>query len=138
MSNTRRVPRLGSGAEDYLEAVLVLGRAEKPVRVTRLAGHLGVSKPSVVAALAALERRGLVRREHYGGVELTSAGRRRAAETDRRHQLVKAFLTRVLKVSEPVAEQDACRIEHNLSPETVGCLVGLVRRLPAKRGGRAR
>lgn len=121
-------PPLSSGGEDCLEAALVLGRAGYPVRVTALARRLGVSKPTVVAALAALERRGLVRHERYGGVELTAAGRRQATETDRRHRLVRTFLARVLGVNDDVAEQDACRIEHNLSPETVSRLVAFVRR----------
>ncbi len=137
MANTSPRPtRLGSGAEDCLEAVLVLERGGGPVRVTALARRLGVSKPSVVAALAALERRGLARHERYGGVELTAAGRRRARETDRRHQLLREFLAGVLGVSAATAEADACRIEHGLSPETVSRLVTFVRR--RERGRRAR
>jgi len=120
--------RPGSGGEDCLEATLVLGREGGPVRVTALASRLGVSKPSVVSALAGLGAKGLVRHEKYGGVELTPRGRRLARETDCRHRLVRTFLSGVLGVSEPTAELDACRIEHNLSPETVSRLVAFVRR----------
>jgi len=119
---------LGQSAEDYLEAVLVLGEEKRVVRVKDLSERLRVSKPSVVAALAKLERKGLARHERYGGIELTPRGRRVAQETDRRHRLVKAFLVRVLGVREATANHDACRIEHSLSPETVARLVEFVQR----------
>ncbi len=126
LSNTnrgRRDPTLGQSGEDYLEAVLVLGQEKRAVRVKDVAGHLGVSRPSVVLALAGLEAKGLVRHERYGGIELTPSGRRVAQETDRRHRLVRTFLVQVLGVTEATADRDACRIEHSLSPETVSRLV---------------
>lgn len=120
--------QLGQSGEDYLEAVLVLGQEKRSVRVKDVAERLGVSRPSVVLALAGLEAKGLVRHERYGGIELTPPGRRVAQETDRRHRLVKAFLVRVLGVKEATADKDACRIEHSLSPETVSRLVKFVHR----------
>jgi DtxR family Mn-dependent transcriptional regulator len=127
--NIRR-PRspLGQSSEDYLEAVLVLGKEKQTVRVKDVAGKLGVTRPSVVLALAGLEAKGLVRHERYGGVELTPGGRRVAQETDRRHRLVKTFLVQVLGVKEATADKDACRIEHSLSPETVSRLVDFTHR----------
>jgi len=114
---------LGQSSEDYLEAVLVLGNEKRTVRVKDVADKLGVTRPSVVLALAGLEAKGLVRHERYGGIELTPGGRRVARETDRRHRLVRAFLVQVLGVSGATADRDACRIEHSLSPETVSRLV---------------
>ena len=131
---------VGQSGEDYLEAVLVLGRGGDSVRVTELARRLGVSKPSVVNALAALETRGLLRHERYGGVELTARGRRVAREVDRRHRLLRGFLEDVLGVRSRTAEQDACRLEHDLSPETVRRLVRFVGKQgrPAARSVRPR
>jgi DtxR family Mn-dependent transcriptional regulator len=128
MTNIRRV-RLGESAEDYLEATLALEATGRPVRVKDLAERMRVSRPSVVAALAALGDRGLVSHERYGAVELTAAGRRAAGEVERRHRLVSGFLRRVLGVSARTAEADACRIEHALSPETVERLGEYVARL---------
>jgi len=54
---------LGESGEDYLEAVLVLSRQQRQVRVRDIAAMMEVSQPSVVAALAQLERRGLVEHE---------------------------------------------------------------------------
>lgn len=118
--------RLGASGEDYLEAVYLLTRSGRVARVTGLARRLGVSKPSVVAGLTALERRGLVRREHYGGTELTPAGLRAAEQVYRRHRVIECFLREILKVSPAVAAADACAVEHVLSPETMARLEQLV------------
>jgi len=119
--------RLGRSAEDYLEAVHVAARTGEPVRVTDIARQLGVSKPSVVSALAGLEAQGLVRHERYGVVELTEAGRDAAETVYDRHRLLLEFLRDVLGVPGEVAARDACEIEHVLSPETVERLVELVK-----------
>ena len=118
--------KLGQSAEDYLEAVLIIGRRGQRVRVTDIAEHLDVSKPSVVAALAGLERKGLVKHERYGGVELTARGACVAEEMYRRHRLLQEFLHEVLGVSDKVAARDACLIEHVVSRESLERLVRLV------------
>ena len=119
--------RLGQSAEDYLEAVYMVAQSGSRVRVTDIAERLAVSKPSVVAALAALAEKGLVRHERYGGIELTTQGAVLARDVCRRHRLLQEFLHDVLGVSSQVASEDACKMEHVLSPETLERLVELVR-----------
>lgn len=104
--------------EDYLETVSFLAD-EGGVRVTDIAVRLGVSKPSVLSALKALEERGLLEHERYRGVALTQEGARRAMEIRERHTFLTAFLRDVVGVSEETAERDACRMEHVLSDETL-------------------
>ncbi len=131
MLNTPNINRslsLGESQEDYLEAILILEKDRKTVRVKDIAGFLGVSRPSVVVALAALAGKGLVRHEHYGGVELTPKGRNVAETVYQRHQLLVTFLRRVVGVSAAVAEADACRLEHSLSPATLNRLRAFVAR----------
>ncbi|MDR2602238.1 MAG: metal-dependent transcriptional regulator [Spirochaetaceae bacterium] len=104
--------------EDYLEMVSFL--ADKgPVRVTDIAAQLGFSKPSVLAALKILEDRGLITHERYGPVGLTPKGEELAAEIRERHNLIKKFLIKKLMVDAAIAEKDACKMEHVLSPETM-------------------
>jgi Mn-dependent DtxR family transcriptional regulator len=134
MSNkVRPVRPLGQAAEDCLEAIHELGRGSAPARVRDLARRLGVSAPTVVSAVAALERRGRVDHEPYGGVELTPAGRARAEDVRGRHELLREFLQDVLGVSESTAARDACGLEHALSAETAAKLVRFV---SARDGGR--
>jgi DtxR family transcriptional regulator, Mn-dependent transcriptional regulator len=118
--------RLGQSGEDYLEAVLVLGQEKRTVRVKDVAERLGVSRPSVVAALAKLERQGLVRHERYGAVELTESGLTLAASVDERHKLLFSFLHETLGLPAGKASEEACALEHALSVETTARLLRLV------------
>jgi DtxR family Mn-dependent transcriptional regulator len=105
--------------------------------VKDVAQRLGVSRPSVVAALELLNRRGMVAHERYGGIELTGSGRRAAEAVYRRHRVLQSFLADVLGVSEKVAARDACRLEHALSPETEVLLARFVATASAGRNAEA-
>jgi len=105
--------------EMYLETIGMLRERTQRARVTDIARELGVSKPSVHAALHELERRGLIEHEHYGEVFLSPAGVAASSEIRRRHDLLTAFLRNVVGVGPETAERDACRIEHYLSAETM-------------------
>jgi DtxR family Mn-dependent transcriptional regulator len=105
--------------EDYLEAIGWLSEAGNTVRVTQLSTKLGVSKPSVSAALNKLAKAGLVQHERYGSIELTSEGRRIADDVIRRHEIMRRFLTEILGIDRERAEEDACRMEHVLSPASL-------------------
>jgi DtxR family Mn-dependent transcriptional regulator len=106
--------------EMYLETISLLFDKTRIARVTDIASELRVSKPSVHAALHELERRGLITHEHYGEVFLSPTGKEASAAIRKRHGLLTAFLREVVGVSPQIAEQDACRIEHYLSEETMG------------------
>jgi DtxR family transcriptional regulator, Mn-dependent transcriptional regulator len=110
---------LTESLEMYLETISLLREKSKMARVTDIARELGVSKPSVHAALHELERRGLIEHEHYGEVYLSAAGKSASAEIRRRHKLLTSFLCEVVGVGPEIAERDACRIEHYLSKETM-------------------
>ena len=110
---------LSESLEMYLETILLLEKREGTVRVTDIARELTVSKPSVHIALHELENRDLARHERYGAIVLTDSGRAAAREVRRRHDVLTAFLRDFLGVDAQIAEQDACRIEHYLSEETV-------------------
>lgn len=100
--------------EEYLEAIYKL--AEKgPVRPSQLAEVMGVSAPTVTATLGRLQSAGLIERPD-GGVELTNAGRRGALDIIRRHRLAERFLVDVLGLSWDEVHEEACQLEHALSP----------------------
>jgi len=106
--------------EDYLEAIGVLvAKTDGMARVTDIASRLGVSKPSVLSALKALEERGFVEHQRYKGVSLTVTGNARSTEIRSRHDFLTGFLRDVVGVPAEIAEKDACRMEHVLSEETL-------------------
>jgi len=113
--------------EDYLEAVFYLKNVEGVVRVRDIAAHMGVKMPSVSEALKVLKEKKLVTHEPYAYVELTERGENRAKELLNRHQQLTHFLRDVLGVGSATAEQDACRIEHAISPNSMERLMALIK-----------
>ena len=110
-----------SNMEDYLEAIFEIGQetGTRGVRVTDVARRLQVSRPSVVGMIRHLVEHGLAAHDHYGRVRLTAQGKGIAREILHRHQVLRRFFEEVLGLDAEIAEADACRIEHNLCPETV-------------------
>jgi DtxR family Mn-dependent transcriptional regulator len=110
--------KMTESLEDYLEMVSFLSD-EGEVRVTDIATRLGVSKPSVHTALKNLEEQELIQHKRYQSVTLTKKGAQRAAEIRKKHQFLTDFLVSIVGVDAVIAERDACKMEHVLSPETL-------------------
>lgn len=104
--------------EDYLESIYVLIAESRPAQVRDVAKMLSVKMPSVVKAIRELKKLELVTQEPYANIELTDKGRRVARQVLRRHTLLRSFLMK-LGVSRPIADRDACLMEHILSAETL-------------------
>jgi DtxR family manganese transport transcriptional regulator len=105
-------------AEDYAEAIADLADAIGEARVVDLAKRLGVTHVTVNRTIARLQRDGLVTSQPYRAIFLTEQGRRIAAASKQRHEVVVEFL-RSLGVPERVARMDAEGMEHHVSPETL-------------------
>lgn len=103
--------------EDYLESILKLEEQGKQVRSIDVVSDLGYSKPSVSVAMKKLRESGYVQMEEGGVITLTASGRAVAMRTWERHRTLTEFFIR-LGVDPQVAEQDACKVEHDLSDET--------------------
>ena len=112
---------LHQSGEDYLEAILVLREKNGVVHSIDVAQHLGYSKPSVSRAVSLLRGEGYLIMEKDGRLELTEAGVEVAHNILERHRFLKQWLIN-LGVSAETAEEDACKIEHNISDETFRCL----------------
>lgn len=110
---------ISSALEDYLEAIYTISKTKQNVRITDIALHLGISKPSVNRAVNTLKKQGLVIHEPYSDIALTERGREMGETVSRRHILIKRFLIKALCLSEEDAEKEAARIEHGISRNTV-------------------
>ena len=108
---------LHESGEDYLEAILRLQKENVGVRSVDVAKKLGVSKPSVSRAMSILTENGFVKVSPVGALELTEKGLARAAEVYSRHVLLTAFLQKITGVSEEQAEENACKIEHDIDED---------------------
>lgn len=105
--------------ENYLETILMLKEKRGTVRSIDVARELNFSKPSVSRAMGILRENGFITMEGSGEIKLTEAGQARAEEIYSRHQLLTAFLQKVTGVTEEMAEENACRMEHILDQEVV-------------------
>lgn len=103
--------------ENYLETILLLKERQGSVRSIDIARTLDFSKPSVSRAVGILKEDGYITIEIGGDIELTDKGKEKAAAIYERHQLLTAFLQKVAGVSEIIAEDDACRMEHIISDD---------------------
>ncbi|MBI4801059.1 MAG: metal-dependent transcriptional regulator [Elusimicrobia bacterium] len=106
---------LSPSLEDYLETVYVLSKDRGFTKAGLVSERLGVSKPSVNAAIKTLAGRGLIEHKNYGSIRLPPRGLRAGAEIAARHALLKDFFISILDMSRARAELDACRAEHALS-----------------------
>ena len=105
-------------AEDYVEAIAARIEQHGVCRGADLARLFGVSHVTVTKTVSRLQSEGLIETELYGPVRLTRAGRKLAASSRQRHELVLRFLL-ALGVSRAVAEVDSEGIEHHVSEETL-------------------
>jgi len=117
---------ISASLEDYLEGIYFLEEKNSYVRVSDLADLLDVKRPSVVKSLIKLKEKCLITQEHYGRIELTTEGRKMAKNIAIRHNILKDFLCKILDVDEKIAEEDACRIEHVINPQTYNNLTQFI------------
>ena len=119
--------KLHASGEDYLEAVLVLQKEKGMVRSVDVARHMGVSKPSVCHVVATLKEGGFLTMDEDFFLRLTDVGQEVAEQTYEKH----CFFTRLLidaGVEPKTAEQNACRMEHVISPASFQKLTELYQR----------
>ena len=105
--------------EDYIETIYLLKKKNGVVYSIDVARKLDFSRPSVSRAMGILRDEGLITMDELSKeINLTEKGHKRAVEIYDRHKTLTNFLQKVAGVSEKIAETDACRMEHFLSPST--------------------
>lgn len=109
--------KLLESGEMYLETILVLKNRYGYVRSIDIAREMNYSKPSVSRAVALLKEDGYIENDPHGMILLTDKGREIAEKIYDRHKTLTKYLV-WLGVSEDVAQNDACRIEHVISQES--------------------
>ncbi len=126
MRTGRTAKKQTASMEDYLETIAMLSRDKPAVRVSEIGRALGVKMPSVTSALHKLVAEGLVEHDRYGHVLLAPEGKKIAEDVLRRHEMLYRFLSEVLHVDAQTAVEDACKMEHSLSPESLEKLAAFI------------
>lgn len=105
--------------ENYLETILMLKEKNGTVRSIDIARELNYSKPSVSRAMGILRESGFIIMEPSGEIKLTDAGLEKAEFIYARHRLLTRFLQHIAGVTQEMAEENACRMEHILDEEVM-------------------
>ena len=108
-------------AENYLETILILSKKKPVVRSVDIADELGFKKSSVSVAMKNLRESEHIRVTKEGYIYLTDSGREIAEMIYERHQILSSWLIQ-LGVNKQTAEEDACRIEHDISKESFNAI----------------
>lgn len=117
--------------EDYLEVILILSQRSPVVRAIDIAAELDFSKPSVSVAMKKLKSRDYIAISEEGHISLTASGREIAEQVYECHRLLTDWLV-YLGVDPDIAAIDACKMEHDISPESYeamkGCILSILGR----------
>ena len=113
--------QLMQSGEMYLETIYVLSKKSSTVRSIDVCEQLGYSKPSVSRAVGLLKQGGFLTVETDGTLHLTDAGHEIAQKIYNRHNVLTELLVK-LGVDRQTAAEDACKMEHDISDESVRAL----------------
>ena len=102
--------------EDYLKRIDLLSQKGE-VRGSDLADKLDIKRPTVCVYLKRLAENGDITMDKHHCVFLTVQGLAVAEATLDKHDMLSDLL-QDLGVPRRIAMEDACAIEHNISPET--------------------
>lgn len=109
--------RIQESAENYLETILILQQRQGEVRSIDIANEMNFTKPSISVAMKNLRQNGYIEVDGGGYITLTEKGRIIAETIYERHVMLAGWLIS-LGVDPAVAQEDACRMEHVVSPES--------------------
>lgn len=129
----KQVGRLNSTEETYIETIDALIRKLGYAAVTDIAKELEVKSPSVTSMLKKLDQVGFVKYTPYRNVILTQDGKDLASFLRKRQKPLQSFLV-MLGVTEEIAEEDACKIEHILHASTLDELSKFVEYVQSAQG----
>jgi len=105
--------------EDYLRGLYILEEEKGHIKSIDLAHYLNVSKPSVSEMVQELDKDGLISYRKYSKLKFTSKGKRIARKLTSKHRLIELFLKNTLKINSKNIHQEAHRLEHAFSDESI-------------------
>ena len=120
--------KIKQSAENYLETIHMITNTKGFCRSVDIAHELGFSKPSVSVAMKNLRENGYIEVLGDGKIVLLEPGKKVAIELYERHTILTKALT-LLGVSQEIAAEDACRIEHVISKESFQAIKEAVKKI---------
>jgi DtxR family transcriptional regulator, Mn-dependent transcriptional regulator len=114
--------------EDYLEAILIhTGRYSHPPSAQDLSEALHIDEGDVRTHVGELADMGDIRLRDDGRIILTDQGTATGKQIIKKHETLQSFLSEILGMDRSSASDEACRIEHAVSDETIDRLGNYLR-----------
>lgn len=123
--------RIHKSAEDYLEMILRLIEEKGYARSVDIAVGLSVSKPSVSVAMKQLREGGYIVMDKDNYISLTDSGMEIAQRIYERHKVLTRLLM-LIGVDAETAQEDACKVEHDISIKTFDAIKEQLPKMEAK------
>jgi len=109
--------------EDYLRTMYYFYEKEeakaKGIKSVDIAKELKVSKPSVSEMVGKLVKREFVKANPYSNISFTKKGLKEAKRVMHNHRVIEVFLRDVLKYDLSQVHEEAHRLEHAFSEESI-------------------
>ena len=118
--------KFNQSEQDYLETLLTLEKNQPVVHRIDVAKRMNVSQAAVNKAVKLLCEKQYVY-EDGKHLYLTKSGKAYAESVFERHCIIREFLQKN-GVSALTAEEDACRMEHLLSEETLAMMKNFIQK----------
>ena len=97
-----------------METIFCIALEKGGVRAVDIARRLGVKAGSVTGALQSLAKKKLINYVPYEVITMTSDGMKKARQITRRHEVLKEFFIDILGIKEDIADEGACKLEHDI------------------------
>lgn len=121
---------ISESTEMYLETILVLSK-KGIVRSIDIANEMNFSRPTISVTVHNLEKDGFIKIAEDGSITLEEKGLQIAKTIYERHTTLSALLEKI-GVPADIAAKDACKIEHDISPETFDCIKKIIKNINNK------
>lgn len=112
--------------EDYITAIYRMQKKNEIVKSKDIADYLGIGKSSVSEMVARLAEAGMVEHNKYSNLKLTENGERKAGKIIFKHRVIELFLTKMLKRNKKTVHDEAHKLEHAFSDESVKTIYKLL------------
>ena len=113
--------------EDYLRAIDHLYEEhDRNVKSKEVAEYLQLAKSTVSERLNELSKQNLITYGHYSHIKLTTKGRKMARNITYKHRIIESFLHDILGLNKKKIHEEAHKLEHAFSDESIRKLSRLI------------
>jgi len=105
--------------EEYMELFYRLDTDKEEIKTNKIASEMKTTKGNVSQALKKMKTCGLINYEPYQKIQLTEKGKKIGNDIFHKHEITEKFLGKILGVTQKRAHEEACKIEHAVSQDTI-------------------